>query len=146
MFFRRAKLLSQIYPIIKEHISNAGIEEYNSLTNKINKELQDSGDNTKFGMSEFLYDLIVEGTWANRNVIWKQRKYDAAQGAIFSIAEYVRNISLTPGGMQAIKDDSADMHDALHKLWTNIVVKEINNNLVKYADLKIEFMDLNPFD
>ena len=48
--------------------------------------------------------------------------------------------------MQTIKDESPDMYDVLHKLWINIIVKEINNNLAKYADLKIEFMYLNPFD
>jgi len=145
MFFRRAKLLNQIYPIIKEHVSNAGLAEHNSFTKKINKTLQDSGDNTKFTMSEILSDLIIEATWANRNIIWKKRKYNAEQGAIFSIAEYVRNLSFGPGGMQKIKAENPDMYDALRKLWTNIVIKEITdpNNLDKYADLKAEFLEIN---
>ncbi|MBT3993665.1 MAG: hypothetical protein HOF02_06405 [Gammaproteobacteria bacterium] len=148
MFFRRAKLLNQIYPIIKEHVSNAGITENSSFTKKINKELQDSGDNTKFLMSEILYDLIVEGTWANRNVIWKQRKYDAEHGALFSIADYLRNVSLSPRGMQGIKDEQPDMYEAMQKLWSNIVVKEItdSNNLGKYDDLILEFIPLKLFD
>ena len=146
--FGKSKYLKEVYPRIDFLIEKAGVPKTTPTFEEIRKEVKLNAPdewNENLDWHSVIAEQIYEVAWAQRNHMFKIKKYSPQQAAVFCISHYISYLA-EKGTIKETKKSQPDMYESLKLLWQCIgeLMHEMHEG--EYDDAIIAPRDGNPFD